>query len=696
MQPCRPQSSQQSLRRTWLRVVRPGRFGLLTMMMGMAVASLHADQFTKPTKEELSMTSLPEYPGASAVVLYREQITTDDAGQVKHYDRIKILTEDGKKYANVELGFFSSNYESAIADDKTLGDIAGRTIHPDGTIVPFTGQPYVKVIEQGKGYKRQEKVFSLPDVTVGSIIEYRYTTRINDHVYEAPNWYIQGNLYVKSAHYLWVPTNREMTDAEGNRITSITWFPLLPQGTTVQKRVLVGAAENGENQQTFEVTVKDIPPAEEEEDMPPIRSLSYRVLFNRTPYYSGADFWKAFGKRWSKSTDSFIGPNADLTAATQAIIKGATTEDQKLRKIYAAVMELENTAYTREHERDEDKATGLGKSNSAADILARKRGNPTQLTLLFVGMARAAGMKAYAMVIPDRSSGVFTAAWQNSNQFDGTVAIVNVDGKEQYFDPGQRYCEYGRLAWQDTRDQGLRQNENGPEFGGTPGEVYTNNKTARVANLTMDGHGELSGRINVTFTGGQALHWRQQALKGDKESVDRGLSTMLQNMVPKTVEVKVTEIKNLADYEHPLVVTYDVKGTLGTPAGKRVIMPADLFVSSQPARFPHEKREYSVYFPFPESIQDAVRINLPSSLVPEATPEPAKVVFSKVGAYNISFAKDADGITVRRDFAFNEVIVGIDDYADLRKFYTELEAKDHESVVLKAEPAAAAAAPSGN
>ena len=58
--------------------------------------------------------------------------------------------------------------------------------------------------------KVQERVFTLPDVEVGSIIEYRYATRIADNIYEAPEWIIQGELYVKQAHYIWYPTSKEL------------------------------------------------------------------------------------------------------------------------------------------------------------------------------------------------------------------------------------------------------------------------------------------------------------------------------------------------------------------------------------------------------------------------------------------------------------------------------------------------------
>ena len=124
---------------------------LVTLVLAAAFTPSIAAQtsFIQPTPEELSMTSLPGYPGVAAVVLNREEITRDDMHTSTHYARIKVLTEDGKKYANVELGYgaVSENWNS-----NAIEDIQGRTIHPDGTIVHFTGKPYVKVIAKGSNF----------------------------------------------------------------------------------------------------------------------------------------------------------------------------------------------------------------------------------------------------------------------------------------------------------------------------------------------------------------------------------------------------------------------------------------------------------------------------------------------------------------------------------------------------------------
>src|SRR5258708_22645959 len=131
-------------------------------------ARVSGDEWQPISQEELKMTSLPEAPGAPAVILYR-QVDRDD-GRTPHEDtyvRIKILTEEGRKYANVEIPYFKE-YGGMTA-------IKARTIRPNGSIAAFDGKVYEQTIVKAKGVKYLAKTFTLPDVQVGSIVEYRYT-----------------------------------------------------------------------------------------------------------------------------------------------------------------------------------------------------------------------------------------------------------------------------------------------------------------------------------------------------------------------------------------------------------------------------------------------------------------------------------------------------------------------------------------
>lgn len=661
---------------------------------------LYADQWTTPTREELSMTSQEGYPGIAGVYLDREEITEDKLHMWSVYVRLKVLTEKGKDYANVELKYGSSNSGGGY----TVNDISGRTIHPDGTIIPFTGKPYEKLIEktQGyQGYKHMAKVFTMPDVEVGSIIEYRYALRYDDNLYMSPDWYIQSDLYLRKGHYAWKPTNKQLVSNRGGReqlTNSIGWFPILPSGTTVQQTRLPPVAPDPDGQLILDLHVHDIPPVPREEYMPPISGFTYRVLFYYSPYRTSDEYWKSEGRYWSKDRDKFIGPGPKVTAAVRELTTSADSPDQKLRKLYAAVMLLENTDFTREHERSEDKASGLREIHDTDDILERKRGTASQLTELFVAMARAAGLKAYLFAVTNRDRSIFTNYYLSMSQLDDYIAVVNVDGKELFFDPGSRYCPYSHLDWKHTFTSGIRQIENGTALAGTPGESYSFSRTQRIADLKMDEHGEVSGIVKITYMGESALVWRRRSLLGDNQSFQRDLRTNLEHLLPGGMNVQVVSISQLDNYEKPLVIEFSIKGPIGAPTGKRLFVPADIFVGNSKALFPHEKRDLAVYFDYPYMMQDAVRIHLPSGIRTESVPTSDKQQFEKYALYTLTSEQTPDAVTIRRDLSMGDFLFEPKIYPGLRSFYTKIETKDQENIVLTnaAQPNASKASLSSN
>ncbi len=230
----------------------------------------------------------------------------------------------------------------------------------------------------------------------------------------------------------------------------------------------------------------------------------------------------------------------------------------------------------------------------------------------------------------------------------------------------------------------------GTEFGGTPGDDFKFNEVTRVANLKMDEAGQVTGKIDLTFSGADAVDWRHTALRGDEESLNHALRTYLEDMVPKSLQVKVDETENLTDYEQPLKVSYQVTGTLGTHTGKRVILPSDIFLSGSAATFTDEKRQEAVYFHYPRYLQDAQRLNLPGTMSVEALPNTAKFDLPNEELYTLSVVGDGKGFTTRRNHIQGELLVMPKDYDALRKYYAQFESKDQESVVLKTAPVVAA------
>ena len=671
------------------------RLSLLSALLSLTGAVAYADQqWTTPTPEELSMTSQPQVPGASAVYLNREETTDDKLHMFSIYIRLKVLNELGKEHANVELQYEHASEGASI----TVEDIQGRTIHPDGTIIPFTGKPYDKLVEKTQGVKFMAKVFTLPDVEIGSILEYRYKLRMDDNYFMAPQWYIQSKLFTRKAHYSWRPTDHQLitSDDRGQVTNAIAWTPILPAGTEL-KQTRLPATENGhDGQLVFDLNIQNVPPAPDEDYMPPVSSFTYRVLFYYTPYHTGDEFWKNEGKHWAKQRDKFIGPGPAVSAAVKDIVSPSDTPDQKLRKLYAAVMQLENTRYTRRHSGAEEKAQGFKEIHTTDDIWTRKRGTDDQIAGLFVAMARAAGFKAYLGTVTNRERSIFSKNFVSLSQLDDSIAIVNVDGKDQFFDPGTRFCPYGHLSWQHSVAGGIRQTDSGSDFFTTNGEPYTFSRVQRIADLTLSSEGVLSGTIKMSYAGDPAIRWRHRSLEGDSASLEREIRTSVERLVPSGVEVKVVSIEKLEDYEQPIVANLQVKGSLGSSTGKRVLLPGDIFEANAKPAFPHEKREIPIYFEYARVTQDAVRIAFPANLSIESLPATNKDSFQKSIVYSLDAESTPHTFTVHRMFGLGDILFDVKQYPDLRTFYSKMEAKDQENVVLTTASPAAKATPTGN
>ncbi len=635
----------------------------------------------QPTPEELKMTADPAAPDSPAVYLSRDELVDDRLHYHRLYAQIKILSEKGKEdYSDVEIP-----YEGGVISVRA---IEGRTIHPDGTVIPFTGKPFVKEVVKAGNLKFMEKVFSMPEVTVGSILEYDYQLQYDDYTLISPNWDIQQPVFVHHAHYRFIPTAHDLGNISSKdqfgkekNATRLLYFPWLPPGAAVKPSI------DG----TYDLVVDNIPAIPDEEYSPPLDSFSYRLLFYYSSAYTGADYWKGIGKEWSKDVDRFANPSDPIRQAVAGIVAPADTADQKLLKIYTAVMTVENTRFTREHSEAENKAEGL-RVKTAADVWAQKRGSDDEITRLFISMARAAGFKAYAMAVTERQKNILNTGWLDWGQFEDEIAIVNIGGKDVYFDPGQRYCEYGKLHWMHTQIIGIRQTDNGVAPLETPGSAYTDNQTARTADLTLAPDGSLKGVIRITMNGAEALRWRQLALRSDEQDTKNEFEHEIQDRVPDGVVVKMNHFVGLTNGQVALMGVLDVSGNMGTATGKRVLLPGSFFEARVKPIFAEAKRENPVDLHFPYVAVDKVNITLAPGLAFETIPATAAIPMEKLAYYKAEYANQQSTFSQVRTLALGTPLYKREEYPQLRDFFQKTSAQDQQQLILKRAPVEAATA----
>lgn len=632
------------------------------------------------------MTSDPDAPGADAVYLERDVTADDEQHFHSVFAEIKILTEKGREeFSDIPVEL-DQNYWNPyyVPNGEQITGIEGRTIEPDGAVVPFTGKPFTKDVASGSGWKITETVFAMPQVQVGSILEYRWEWTYGQRFMNPPDWVLQQSLFVHRAHYHYVPSNTainyiDVRDAQGHERTAnkMLYYNWLPKSAKVSM-----LRDSDGDMSAYDLVVENLAAVPDEDFTPPMSSFSYRVAFYYSPGGNESDFWKIEGGSWSKDVDRFAAPSDALKAAVAQIVAPGDTDEHKIEKIYAAVMTVENTDFTREHTQEENKAEGE-RDKTAADIWANKRGDSNQITRLFVAMARAGGLKSYDVITTRRDRSILNVGYLSWGQLSSEVAVVSLDGKDVYFDPGDRYCAFGKLGWIHAQMLGIRQTDNGTEEATLPPQSYTDNETFRRADLTVGADGTLQGQIRVIMKGEEALRWRQDALRHDADKAQRDFEKAMQSRVPDGVHVKMDGFDALTDPTSNLVATLDVSGTMGIAAGKRLIVPAEFFEANVKPPFASQTRQNPIDMRYPYAEQDEVTMTLGLGLRMESLPRGTVVPMAKGGEYKSVYSQTAGGYTAVRLEALGNTIFTQKDYPMLRGFFQSAAAQDQEQVVLR-------------
>ena len=662
------------LTRLWLGA----GMALATVVFPMSVLG----QFQNPTNEELKMTADPKAPGAAAVYLYREETVDDNLHFHSFYARIKVLSEKGKELATVNVPYPKGRFQ--------ITDIKGRTIHPDGTIVALDVKPSDLLEAKVGEVQINKKVFTLPSVEVGSILEYRWQMRYEDEALSSPDWDIQQKYYVYKAHYSFIPFKYmdRVTNGRGQASGRLLYSSMLPES------VKVIAEASGR----FVLDVTDVPAIPAEEYMPPLSSVIEQVQFYYSPFSTKEEFWKDEGGHWSKEMDRFANETKTLKQAVSQIVAPADSDEVKARKIYAAVMGIENTDYTRKKSAAELKQLGLKQTKQAEDVWNQKSGNSDEIALLYLAMARSAGLKAYALKVANRNQRIFNPVFLVSWQLDDILVAVIINGKETVLDPGEKYAAFGDLHWKHSSAGGIRQTDKGTSLCSTGGNPYKQAATSRVADITVDEHGGVTGVVRIAMGGPEALRWRHVAIENDEEEVKKQFNEEISRVVPDGVHVEFDHFLGLTDYDSSLMGIVKISGNFGTVTGKRAFLPGVFFESHTKHPFVEEKeRQTAVDMAFADSIHDEVTYHLPESFHVESAPQKASIPWEGHALFKLDSSVDKNNITVTRSMIRAFTLLDPKQYPTLRDFYEKVASADQQQTVVTMTPVATAApAPKGN
>ena len=629
--------------------------------------------FPPISPEELKITSEPLAPGASAIILYR-QVDRDDNGRTSHEDnyiRIKILTEEGRKYGDVEIQF-SKETENVVG-------IRGRTIEPDGSEINFDGKVFEKSLAKGRGMHYLAKTFTLPKVEIGSIVEYRWTYDFSEKYIFDSRWILSQDLFTKTARFSLKPFTTNYASF------SLRWtWQGLPPGLEPKK------GPDG----VVRLEVSNIAAFQTEDFMPPPDELKARVDFiyqDELLEPNPDKFWKNFGKKRNGELESFVGKHKAMEEAVAQIVSPTDTPEAKLRKIYDRVQQIRNKTYELSKTEQEEKRDKEKPVENVEEVWKRGYGNGVQLTWLFLGLVRAAGFEAYGCWVSSRSQYFFHPKILQPAKLNANVVLVKLNGKDLYFDPGAEFTPFGLLTWSETGVPGLKLDKDGGTWIVTTLPASSESRMERKADFKLSDTGELEGKVTVTYTGLEAMYHRLDARHSDDVARKKFLEDRLQEQVPAAMEAELVNQPDWTGSETPLIAEFDVKiPGWASSAGRHVMLPAAIFTGVEKHVFEHANRVHPIYFEYPYEKEDDITIELPPGWQVSSVP-PAQTQDGHVVAYSMKVENGKNTLHLSRKLTVDFLILESKYYSALRNFFQVVRTGDEEQIVLQPGSASASA-----
>ena len=594
---------------------------------------------------------LPDFPNAEIVYLLDEgaiEINKDKTyKEIVHYV-MKINHEAGKDWADCSVGF-NSKYQKATLN-------FARTVTPDGAVIPIdkdavkTATPFSDYPEYSD-YK--ELTFTLPSVSVGSIIDYQYTIETghaNPYKQVVSSYDIQCHQpTVEFRFKVTAPRDIEITYLITNRT------PEIDIKETIEET-------GGKVIHCWEA--KDIPRVKYEEDMPLLEDMAPRLLI--TSEHS----WDNIANWFNGLVEGKTKPEDRIVAKTNAIAKGLTKREDKIRAIYNFVskeIRYVGVSYG---------ASGY-EPNPAPKVLRNKYGDCKDKATLLISMLNVIDVPAYYVILPTSELPELEKSIPFLDQFDHCIVATKENGRYFYMDP-ITYNRYGDLPSMDQDRNVLIFGEDSHQFAKT--DLYP---SAQIVDSSLKF--EENGDTHITFKG---------SYQGYYDWLFRSTFVALTEEEYRQFEDRViSEYRNSLmtdkqysdpfDLNNPLMIQYTFEAKdYGQKLGDLWIVANKHFSVDEHEMFTQKERVHPLKFDRTDEDRKHMEIRIPESYEVYYIPE--KFEYHDSYYDIVSTYSESKGV-VNWDYSFNRKAIFIPNevYQSLRETFQELVKHSEKQIVLR-------------
>jgi|GEM_PF-1730976 len=618
---------------------------------------------------------------ADAIVLYEKVYFTvyisNKYGLCQHkyvHKIIKILTDEGKHYADVvDMAGFNKYYFAVFTD------IAGKTYNwQDSKIKESILDPSTAKRESESSSLYSMK-FSMPDVGVGSIIDYEFC--LDQPLSDIFGFWPFQEKLPKIYSEVEVKTDNNMLYRDVSK--SFYEFKKFDDGSNVVDTLIPMAFYNSviaiNNVSTRRWIRRNLVAYHEEPFVTNMQNYLEQIFFqvNVQLYYFSKGGYKYlnFVPNWKEINHRYL--------TNEYFLKELETPSMQVNKqVYYATgnthdsLQLAKNIFRYVRDNFSVGTTGISYKQTLEELVDEKRGAAYKINLLLIAMLRKAGFSCDPVLITTTANMRMKETLPITDFIDYTATKVHVAGKDYFLDPANKYVQFGALSSKCYNGYArVVTKDSGYAISLTPDMMV--NRDITIVKSVDETPDHYSLHIKHYFGNLVAANYRQK-WKNDSVKIKDLISSEMQ----EGFELDSFRIVNFSNPDTVLSLEYTVSTKWQAAT---VYVPAFLYKFYAKNPFKELERNYPIEMPYAR--EDSYILDL-------AIPKGYKLADSVISTYyefspqtnfkyTAVFDTSAKQLHINAHLSERKTYFDNTDYLYLKKFYSDIISAQQTTYVFK-------------
>ncbi|MEO8852867.1 MAG: DUF3857 domain-containing protein [Ginsengibacter sp.] len=578
--------------------------------------------------------------------------------------RIKILKEKGLDEANIKIHFYSkSNYEN-------IHNISGITYNLDNAgNVTTTKLEKSSIFTKPINNKVSEISFTMPDVKVGSVIEFKYTDT-KKSIAAVDDWYFQDDIPTRISIYkILIPSVFRFATQ------TLTYQVVDLKTDAVIDNIFYKGSMISNKSESRIYTLKNILALRHEPFMGAEKDYLQRIVYqlSRIDYPNGSV--EEVRSTWPKLTEDLLNDedfglqlkkNIPHTKSLDDSLKLVSGDFNKMVLVYDYVRRNMNW----------NGSESIYSSQGIKSAWDKKSGSNAELNFVLIDLLRDAGLKAYPLLVSTRDNGTVNTIYPFLEQFNNAMTCVVIGDQKYFLNAADKYNPAYLVPYDVLDNNGfIVDQSNG-------GWVQLTNKKDNFksivsfnAEITPDAI--MKGNATI-YNYGYAKNPRVKKWEEDKKSFEDYFTKDFTGLKVKNLEVKNCDVDTL-----PLQEKMDFSLPVNA-SGEYNYFTINLFQGLEKNPFIADERQTDIDFNYPQSYTLVGRVSIPDGYEFDELPHNISMIMPDTSII-LRRLLQADGTSVqfRINLDFSKSFYSAADYPLLQEFYKKLFNTLNEQIVIK-------------